>query len=130
MKLTKTILISAALLTALSMASFNVLADSASKGKKTTYTEDQFLSAFSGKSRKAVTEKLGPPARKEVSVKPSSADNFVSAYGKANPDKPDNVDIWYYDNIVTYAPKKTYKFAELTFLNDRCSNIAFFNTKK
>jgi hypothetical protein len=28
---------------------------------------------------------------------------------------------------VRYEPKKTYKTTELTFVNGRCSNVAFFN---
>ena len=43
--------------------------------------------------------------------------------------KPVNVEMWYYNGRVNYAPNKTYKFTELTFVNGRCMNIAFFNNK-
>jgi hypothetical protein len=46
-----------------------------------------------------------------------------------NASKPVNVEMWYYSNIVQYQPKKTYKVIEMTFVNDRCMNIAFFNNK-
>lgn len=96
------------------------------KGK--VYTEEEFLTAFSGKSRKVITEKLGTPARKEQSVKPTGADGVIAGKGQ-EPSKPVNVEMWYYNGVVNYAPKKAYKFTELTFVNDRCMNIAFFNNK-
>ena len=37
------------------------------------------------------------------------------------------VEMWYYNHLVEYAPKKTYKFVELTLMNDRIVNIGFFN---
>jgi len=96
------------------------------KGK--AYTEEEFLSAFSGKSRKVISDKLGAPARKEQSVKPTGADSVLAGKGQQS-SKPVNVEMWYYNGVVNYAPKKTYKFTELTFVNDRCMNIAFFNNK-
>lgn len=102
----------------------------ASKGKAATYTEDEFLQAFSGKSRKVITDKLGTPVKKEQAAKPSGANTVVGRMGQdVSSSKPVNVEMWYYNNIVTYAPKKTYKVIEMTFVNDKCMNIAFFNNK-
>jgi hypothetical protein len=93
-----------------------------------SYTEDQFLTAFSGKSKKVVLERLGAPVKKEQSVKPTNANSMIAGRGKES-SKPVNVEMWYYNGLVNYAPNKSYKFTELTFVNDRCSNIAFFNNK-
>ncbi|OAM53009.1 hypothetical protein A7981_06150 [Methylovorus sp. MM2] len=94
---------------------------------KKSFTETEFLSAFSGKSRKVVMEKLGAPAKKEQSVRPSNAEGVIGR--PVDSSKPVNVEMWYYSNKVEYAPKKLYKMTELTFVNDRCMNIAFFNKK-
>jgi hypothetical protein len=102
--------------------SLNVFAE----GK--SYTEDEFLRSFSGKSSKAIADSLGQPAKKEVSIKPTNADNMLAGKG-AESKKPVNVEMWYYNNRVSYAPNKTYKFTELTFVNGKCANIAFFNNK-
>jgi len=107
------------------MSAFNVFA-----GKKVTYTEDQFLTAFSGKSKKVIVEKLGNPVKKELSVKPSGASTFLARTGqKEENSKPVKVEMWYYSNIVKYDPKRTYKETEITFVNDRAMNIAFFNNR-
>ena len=95
---------------------------------KTTYTEDEFLHSFSGKSNKIVLEKLGNPDKKEQSVKPTGANTMLAGKGQES-SKPVNVEMWYYNGRVNYAPNKTYKFTELTFVNGRCMNIAFFNNK-
>jgi len=103
---------------------------SAYAGKKATYTEDQFLTAFSGKSKKVIIEKLGNPVKKELSVKPSGASSFLAKTGqKEESSKPVKVEMWYYNNIVNYDPKRTYKETEITFVNDRAMNIAFFNNR-
>lgn len=98
----------------------------AKKGK--SYDEQEFLASFSGKSRAVVMEKLGAPSRKEQSVKPTNAGAMMAGKGQES-SKPVNVEMWYYNGVVNYAPKKAYKFTELTFVNDRCMNIAFFNNK-
>jgi len=108
---------------------FGVTAEAAPVAKKGVYDEDTFLKSFSGKSRKQVSEKLGKPLKKEQSVKPSNADSFVAKAGTEDKSKRINVEMWYYANIVTYDGKRTYKSTELTFVNDRCQNIAFFNNK-
>lgn len=93
-----------------------------------TYTEDEFLRAFSGKSDKVITAALGAPNKKEISVKPTNANAMVAGRGKES-SKPVNAEMWYYNGRVNYAPNKTYKFTELTFVNGQCMNIAFFNNK-
>ncbi len=98
-------------------------------GKKVTYTENQFLDAFSGKSKKVILQKLGEPVKKEMSVKPSGAGTFMAKVGKEEKSKPVKVEMWYYNHIVNYDPKHTYKETEITFVNDRAMNIAFFNNR-
>ena len=104
-------------------------ANAASLNKK-SYTEDQFLSAFSGKSKKIITDELGAPVKKELSVKPEGASGYL---GKVGADEKNSkrvtVEMWYYKNIVNYDPKHTYKETEITFVNDRAMNIAFFNNR-
>lgn len=94
-----------------------------------TYTEDEFLDNFSGKSKKLVLEKLGPPAKKQLSVKPTNASAVTGKNLDDDKSKPVNVEMYYYKNIVKYDKKNTYKETELTLVNDRVMNIAFFNDK-
>lgn len=108
---------------------FSVSVEAAPKANAKTYDEVGFLKAFSGKSRKQVSALLGQPLKKEQSVKPSNADSFVAKAGKIDNSKPVNVEMWYYTNVVKYDATHTYKSTELTFVNDRCQNIAFFNNK-
>lgn len=108
---------------------FGASAQAAPEPKKKAYDEVSFLKAFSGKSRKQVAAALGQPLKKEQSVKPSNADSFVARAGKEDKSKRVNVEMWYYANNVTYDGKRTYKSTEMTFVNDRCQNIAFFNNK-
>ncbi|OIQ98555.1 hypothetical protein GALL_193800 [mine drainage metagenome] len=116
-------LVAAVLLTA-------TLAVQAGSANKHTYTEDQFLSAFSGKSQKIITEQLGAPAKKEQSIKPAGAASFMAKAGADDQNsKPVKVEMWYYHNLVKYDKKHTYKETELTFVNDRVMNIAFFNNR-
>jgi hypothetical protein len=97
--------------------------------KVKTYGEMDFLKAFSGKSRKLVSDALGQPVRKEQSVKPANADAMISKAGRVDNSKPVNVEMWYYANVVKYDARHTYKSVEMTFVNDRCQNIAFFNNR-
>lgn len=95
-----------------------------------TYTEDEFLNSFSGKSKKMIVDKLGTPAKKQLSVKPTNAGTMLA--GKVKEDKsskPVKVEMWYYKNLVKYDPKRTYKETEITFVNDRVNGIAFFNNR-
>lgn len=97
---------------------------------KKTYTEDEFLGSFSGKSKKVLVEKLGQPFKKELSVKPSGASTVLMRAGADEKNsKPVKVEMWYYKNIVKYDPKRTYKETEVTLVNDKVMNIAFFNNR-
>ncbi len=97
---------------------------------KKTYTEDEFLNAFSGKSKKVITDKLGQPFKKELSVKPSGADTMLLKAGADDKkSKPVQVEMWYYKIIVKYDPKRTYKETEITMVNGKAMNIAFFNNR-
>jgi hypothetical protein len=97
---------------------------------KKIYTENEFLDTFSGKSKKVIIEKLGEPFKKELSVKPSGANTMlVKAGADEKNSKPVKVEMWYYKNIVKYDPKRTYKEIEITLVNDKAMNIAFFNNR-
>jgi len=99
-------------------------------GNKKTYTEDQFLSSFSGKSKALITQKLGAPFKKDASVKPQGASSFLNRVGADEKgSKRVNVEMWYYKNLVKYDPTRTYKETEITFVNDKVMNIAFFNNR-
>lgn len=102
---------------------------SSSGKKKKVYTEEQFLNACSNKSRKQITELLGKPTKKAQSVKPTNAESMIAKAGTVDKKKPVNVEMWYYNDIVTYDGKRTYKEAELTFVNDRVQNVGFFNNR-
>lgn len=95
-----------------------------------TYTENEFLNNFSGKTKAVVTSKLGEPVKKELSVKPSNASAMVGGRDAEDANsKKVKMEMWYYKNIVKYDPKHTYKETEITFVNDHVLNIAFFNNK-
>jgi hypothetical protein len=94
-----------------------------------TYTENEFLDTFSAKTKSVVTDKLGAPAKKEYSVKPSNAGAFTGQNVDDAKSKQVKVEMWYYKNIVRYDPKHTYKETEITFVNDHVLNIAFFNNR-
>jgi len=122
--------------TALAMACISVIVASpvfaeTKKPSKTakikTYQEMEFLRTFSGKTRQQVSNILGTPDRREQSVKPTNVD-YVIGQPTANT-SPTNIEMWYYNGVVEYAKKKTYKTTELTFVNDHCANVAFFNNK-
>jgi hypothetical protein len=94
-----------------------------------TYTEDEFISSFSGKTKKAITDKLGKPVKTQLSVKPTNAAAVTGKNLNDKKNKPVKVEMWYYKNVVRYDAKRTYKETELTFVNDRVMNIAFFNNR-
>ena len=95
-----------------------------------TYTEDEFITGFSGKPKKLIIEKLGQPFKKQQSVKPSNANSMIGTMGKQQDNsKPVQVEMWYYKNLVRYDDKHTYKETEVTFVNDRVVNIGFFNNR-
>lgn len=108
-------------------ASLLLAATSVFAGK--TYSEDEFITGFSGKSKKIIVEKLGQPFKKQQSVKPSNANSMVAGVGKEQNSKPVQVEMWYYKNLVKYDDKNTYKETEVTFVNDRVMNIGFFNNR-
>jgi hypothetical protein len=94
-----------------------------------TYTEDEFLTNFSGKSKKVISGKLGKPVKTALSVKPANAGQVTGKNLEDKKSKPVKVEMWYYKNLVKYDPKRTYKETEITFVNDRVMNIAFFNNR-
>jgi hypothetical protein len=97
---------------------------------KKTYSENEFLGVFSGKSKTVVIDKLGQPFKKAQSVKPSGANAMLLRAGAdEKKSKPVKVEMWYYKNIVKYDAKRTYKETEITLVNDRVQNIAFFNNR-
>ena len=95
------------------------------KSKK-TYKEMEFIQTFKGKSQRFVLDTLGEPMKKQVPTKPSNADSYV---GKPVPngEKQDVIEMWYYPNLVMYNSKNTFKKTELTFINDKCTNLTFVN---
>lgn len=113
---------------AFAMFATAIIVNAAPAGK--TYTEDEFINSFSGKSKKVVLEKLGQPFKKEQSVKPTGASTMLMKAGANEKNsKPVKVEMWYYKNVVKYDPKRTYKETEVTLVNDKVMNIAFFNNR-
>jgi hypothetical protein len=108
---------------------FGLFAASNAYAAGKTYSEDEFLNSFSGKSKKVISEKLGAPAKKELSVKPTNAGSMIGKNVEDKKSKPVKVEMWYYKNLVKYDPKRTYKETEITFVNDRVNSIAFFNNR-
>ena len=75
-------------------------------------------------------QQLGNPAKKEQSVKPAGASGYLGRVGADEKNsKRVNVEMWYYKDLVNYDPKNKYKETEITFVNDRVMNIAFFNNR-
>lgn len=115
------------LISACMAAAILVVTPASADSKAKTYDEVTFVKTFGNKSMKQVTEILGAPVRKQISVKPANASGVIATQMVGKNEKPVKVEMWYYNNIVRYEPKKTYKTTELTFVNGRCSNVAFFN---
>ena len=100
----------------------------AGETKKRTFTEDEFISVFSGKPKARVVKYIGEPDTKEIDIKPKGAQGVVGSKVRVEDAKQkDKVEMWYYNNIVEYSPGKTYKFVEITMINDRVVNLGFFN---
>jgi hypothetical protein len=92
-----------------------------------TYQEMEFIQTFKGKNKAFVLQTLGQPTKKSKPVKPSNADSIVGqSNGPANL-KKDEIEMWYYFNLVKYNSKNTYKQAEITFINDAATNMMFLN---
>lgn len=95
-----------------------------------TYTENEFLNSFSGKSKKVVMEQLGEPVKKQASVKPTNAEKVTGkSFKDDKKSNPVKIEMWYYNGIVKYDPTHAYKEVEITFVNDNVGNIAFFNNR-
>ena len=100
----------------------------AGEAKKRTFTENEFISVFSGKPKARVIKYIGEPASKEIAIKPKGAQGVVGSKVRVEDKKQkDKVEMWYYNNLVEYSPGKTYKFVEITMINDRVVNLGFFN---
>ena len=54
-------------------------------------------------------------------------DRFSVGMGPVIYKKKDKMEMWYYSHVVEYSPGKTYLKTEITFINDRCRSISFFN---
>lgn len=94
---------------------------------KNTYQEMEFIQTFKGKNKAFVLQTLGQPTKKSKPVKPSNADSIVGqSNGPANL-KKDDIEMWYYFNLVKYNSKNTYKQAEITFINNAATNMMFLN---
>jgi hypothetical protein len=108
--------------------SFNIHADNHA-GKKRVFTENEFISLFSGKPKSRVLKYLGKPDSTDIAIKPKGASSVLGrpTVDKKNPNKKSKIEMWYYNHIVEYSPKKTYLKVELTLINDRIVNIGFFN---
>ena len=102
---------------------------SAISESKRTFTEDEFISVFSGKPKARLVKYLGEPDKQEIAIKPKGASSVLGrpTTDKSKPGKKDKVEMWYYSKLVEYTTKKLYKRVELTLINDRVVNIAFFN---
>ncbi len=100
---------------------------SAKKGARSTFEEEEFLQLFQNRSRKYVSDALGKPLRIGQGSRPSGTESTLGR--PLNKKQVDNVEMWYYEDKVRYDPKHTYKTVELTFVNDRCLNITYFNNK-
>ena len=104
-------------------ATFNLSAE-----PKRVFTEDEFIKIFSGKPKSRITKYLGDPDSSDIAIKPKGVSSVIGIPAKEKKSsKKDKIEMWYYSDIVEYTTKKTYMKVELTLVNDRCVNIAFFN---
>jgi hypothetical protein len=108
--------------------SFNTYAEHHAEQKR-IFTEGEFISLFSGKPKSRVLKYLGKPDSTDIAIKPKGASSVLGrpTVDKKNPNKKNKIEMWYYNDIVEYSPKKTYLKIELTLMNDRVVNIGFFN---
>ena len=130
----KKILITAATLTLLSLTgAMSHAADNSGEAKKQgkkVYNEVEFVKIINNKSKQQIIDTIGKPVKKAQASKPLGAESAVQKFGSLDNSKKDNVEMWYYNNIVRYDAKHTYSRVELTFVNDRCQNVAYFNEQK
>ncbi|MDC1011598.1 hypothetical protein OAQ60_02690 [Methylophilaceae bacterium] len=110
------------------LLSFTMVFNVSAKEKR-VFSEDEFINVFSGKPKSRVLKYLGEPDKKNIAIKPKGAGSVVGSRIKVDQSQRDKakVEMWYYNHLVEYAPEKTYKFVELTLMNDRIVNIGFFN---
>ena len=110
------------------LLSFTMVFNANAKEKR-VFSEDEFINVFSGKPKSRVLKYLGEPDKKNIAIKPKGASSVVGSRIKVDQSKREKtkVEMWYYNNLVEYAPEKTYKFVEITLMNDRIVNIGFFN---
>ena len=68
--------------------SLNINADQHEKQKR-IFTEDEFISLFSGKPKSRVLKYLGKPDSKEIAIKPKGASSVIGrpTVDKRNPNK-------------------------------------------
>ena len=110
------------------LLSFTMVFNVSAKEKR-VFSEDEFINVFSGKPKSRVLKYLGEPDKKNIAIKPKGAGSVVGSRIKVDQSQRDKakVEMLYYNHLVEYAPEKTYKFVELTLMNDRIVNIGFFN---
>ena len=95
---------------------------------KRVYSENDFINIFSGKPKARFLKYLGEPESKQIAIKPKDASKVIA---RPTDNKNTKVKIrWRCGitaNVVEYSPGKTYLKTEITFINDRCRSISFFN---
>jgi len=94
---------------------------------KRVYSENDFINIFSGKPKTRFLKYLGEPDDKQIAIKPKDASKVISRPTDNKNKKKDKMEMWYYSGVVEYSPGKTYLKTEITFINDRCRSISFFN---
>lgn len=94
-----------------------------------TYTEGEFIKSVGNKTKKSVLAELGKPAKTQLPVKPVNAEKITGKDLDDKKSKKIKIEMWYYHHLVKYDATHTYKEAELTFVNGRVANIAFFNNR-
>ena len=104
------------------MLTFNIQAED-----KRVYSENDFINIFSGKPKARFLKYLGDPDEKEIAIKPKDAGKVIARPTDNKNKKKDKMEMWYYNHVVEYSPGKTYLKTEITFINDRCRSISFFN---
>ena len=110
------------------LLSFTMVFNVSAKEKR-VFSEDEFINVFSGKPKSRLLKYLGDPDKKNIAIKPKGASSVVGSRIKVDQSQKQKakVEMWYYNNIVEYSPGRTYKFVELTLMNDRVVNMGFFN---
>ena len=94
---------------------------------KRVYSENDFINIFSGKPKARFLKYLGEPDDKQIAIKPKDAGKVMSRPTDNKNKKKDKMEMWYYKDVVEYSPGKAYLRTEITFINDRCRSISFFN---